>query len=101
MEVRFLTLSDFTPVMLIIGLVVLILQLIACFKDTNSNLFYLPLCILVFGLFVSSLSPVWNIGPKEFQALMGNLMYYFCISSIGDIIAWLIYYTYCLVRHKY
>ena len=101
MEVSFLTLSDFTPLMLVIGTVVLIMQLIACFRDKQSNLFYLPLCILVLGLFVSSLAPVWNFGSKEFQAFMGNLMYYFCITSIGDIVAWLIYYTYCLVKHKY
>ena len=100
MEVNFLTLSDFTPLMIVIGIIVLIAQYIITLK-VKSMANMIPLCVLVFALFVSSLAPAWNLGSNEFQKVMSNLMYYFCISSIGDIVAWLIYYIYCLVKHKY
>ena len=100
MEVNFLTLSDFTPLMICIGIIVLIAQYIMIIK-VKSMANMIPLCVLVFALFVSSLAPAWNIGSSEFQKVMSDLMYYFCISSIGDIVAWLIYYIYCLVGHKY
>lgn len=101
MEIRFLTLSDFTPLMLCIGLLVFIVQLILCFKTKKSPRNSLPLCILIIVLIISSISPVWGIGSENFQKVMAGLMYYFCISSIGDIVAWITYYTYCLIRHKY
>lgn len=101
MEIKFLTLSDFTPTMLIIGLIVLIVQLILCFKTKRSPLNSLPLCILIIVLILSSISPVWGIGSEGFQKVMADLMYYFCISSIGDIVAWIIYYTYCLIKSNY
>ena len=99
MEVGFLTLSDFTPLMLCIGAIVLVVQYIIIIK-VKSMANMIPLCVLVFALFISSLAPAWNIGSSEFQKVMSDLMYYFCISSIGDIVAWLIYYIYCLIRRK-
>ena len=101
MEGNYLTLADFTPQMIIIGIVVLAIQLVICYKIEKSMVSSIPLCVLVFGLFLSSLAPVWNIGSKEFQATMSTLMYYFCITSIGDIVAWLIYYIHSLIAHRY
>ena len=101
MEVRFLTFSDFTPLMLTIGGIVFLLQLIASFKSKKTIVSSIPLCLLIIGLAISSLAPVLNIGSTTFQSTMSNLMYYFCISSIGDIVAWLTYYIYSLLAHNY